>query len=251
MENGVTDESVDPRQKAWDEFVRKANEFIESGELEVREVEYKLDLGREFAEAREAVFSGAEDWVDRLNVALDDRGGHPIYWEHRKAFKNWPNRSPEEAKNALKVIWNRDELAVAKRIRDFSKLLPDRVIHGVGTRMRVISALLMGIDVDLYPPFAINTFRNAYKQTGYEKPGSRADEADLYEHALNFLDQFLKEARARGARLHDRLEMQSVVWHWRSLQAELPELGLTLPDCKNRAVLEETTSQHLESTYRS
>ena len=226
MEGGETGESVDPRQKAWDEFVRRVNEFVDSGKIERDEIEYKVNLGRDFANAREAVISDAEDWIDRLNVGLDDRDGHPIYWEHREAFKNWANRSPEDAKNALKALWSRDDLAVAKRIRDFSKLLPDKVIHGLGTRMRVISAMLMGLDVEQYPPFAINAFRNAYKQTGYELSGSHADEAELYEHALKFLDQFLKEARARGARLRDRLDMQSVVWHWRGQPDDLPPLGL-------------------------
>ena len=247
MDNEETGNDVALLHESWNEFVRRVNEFVDSGKLESVEIKYKVNLGRDFAKARKAVIYDAEDWIDRLNVGLEDRDGHPIYWEHREAFRNWANRSPEDAKNALKVIWSRDDLAVAKRIRDFSKLLPDQVIHGLGTRMRVISALLMGIDVEQYPPFAINAFRNAYKQTGYEIPGSRADEADLYEHALKFLDQFLKEARALGARLHDRLEMQSVVWHWRSLPAELPELGLPFRDCTERAVLQETTSEHLET----
>ena len=233
MDYEGTETGVDPRQESWNEFVRRVNEFVDSGELERVEVEYKVKLGRDFAKAREAVISDAKDWVDRVNVGLEDRDGHPIYWEHRVELKNWVNRSPEDAKDALKAIWSREDSTVTERIRDFSKLLPDPVIHGLGTRMRVISAFLMGLDVELYPPFSINAFRNAYKQTGYELPGGRANEADLYEHALKFLDQFLKEARARRVRLRHRLDAQSVVWHWRKLPDDLPQLGLPFPECSN------------------
>ena len=68
MGSGETEDSVDPRQKTWDEFVRKANEFIDSGELDEREVKRKLKLGREFAEARKAVLDDAEDWVERFKI---------------------------------------------------------------------------------------------------------------------------------------------------------------------------------------
>ncbi len=246
MDSEETRDGVDARQQAWDEFVRLANEIVDSGNLDEWEVEYKLNLGREFAEAREAVINDAKDWVDRLQVGLKDRDGHPIYWEHREEFKKWVNRSPDDAQNALKAIWRREDSTVAERIRDFSDLLPDPVIHGLGTRMRVISAFLMGLDVKRYPPFAINAFKNAYKQTGYDLPEGGADEADLYEHALEFLDQFLNEAQVRGARLRHRLDAQSIIWHWRKIPDDLPELGLPLPDCVNEELSKKTTSNPIQ-----
>ena len=172
--------------------------------------------------------------------------GHPIYWEHREEFKKWVNQSPDDAQNALKAIWRREDSTIAERIRAFSDLLPDPVIHGLGTRMRIISAFLMGLDVKRYPPFAINAFKNAYKQTGYDLPEGGADEADLYEHALEFLDQFLKEAQVRGARLRHRLDAQSIIWHWRKIPDNLPELGLPLPDCVNEELSEKTTSNPIQ-----
>ena len=96
-----------------------------------------------------------------------------------------------------------------------------------------MSVLLMGLDATRFPPFAENTFKNAYTQTGYSRPGRGANEADLYKHALKFLDQFLEEAQTHGTRLNHRLDAQSVVWHWRRLPDDLPELGLPLPDCIN------------------
>ena len=74
--------------------------------------------------------------------------------------------------------------------------MPASVSSGVGTRTNVVSALLMGLDVEKYPPFQVTVFEEAYKQTGYPVPEKDADEAALYEHALGFLERFMR----RGSR---------------------------------------------------
>ena len=233
MGSGETEDSVDPRQKTWDEFVRKANEFIDSGELDEREVKRKLKLGREFAEARKAVLDDAEDWVERFKIGISYRRSHPMTTDGRNGLTRWIKQAPDDALGALKAIWEQGDSTIDARIRAFSDLLPDSVIHGLGTRIRAVSVLLMGLDATRYPPFAAGAFENAYKQTGYAQPEGNADEADLYAHALEFLDQFLKEARARRARLRHRLDAQSIVWLWRKLPDDLPQLGLPFPECPN------------------
>ena len=153
MDSGETGDNVGPRQKTWDEFVRKANEFIDSGELDEREVEFKLELGCEFAEAREAVLDNAQDWVSKLKIGLRGRSGHPMTWQSIDNIKKWVDSSPEETFGALKVIWKDDASStVVDRVRAFGELLPDKVIHGTGTRIRVMSALLMGLNAEEYPP---------------------------------------------------------------------------------------------------
>ena len=78
--------------------------------------------------------------------------------------------------------------------------------------MRYISVLLMGIDVQKYPPFLTTKFQEAYKLTGHSQAEKGADEAALYEHALAFLDLFIEEALERGLKLRHRLDAQSLVW---------------------------------------
>ena len=70
----------------------------------------------------------------------------------------------------------------------------------------------MGLDADRYPPYNREIFRVAYKCTGFELPPPRGRSAELYEHALNYLDRFVEEAANRGVRLKSRLYAQSVVW---------------------------------------
>ena len=76
----------------------------------------------------------------------------------------------------------------------------------------VISVLLMGLDVEQCPPFGITLFDSVYERTGYDKPERSADEVNLYEHALGFLDRFTKEAagwRSRESTGNGRIQTQS------------------------------------------
>lgn len=215
----------------WQEFVGHSNELINSGNLEKWEIEYKLILGREFGEARKAVLDNDQDWVSKLRVGLRSRPGHPMTWQSIDNIKKWVNSSPEDTLRALKEIWTDDaSVTIVDRIHAFSEHLPDRVIHGPGTRIRAMSALLMGLNVERYPPFATNTFKRAYRQTRYSQPTGNADEAELYDHALGFLDRFIEETRRRGLTLRHRLDAQSLVWQFLSKEDDfgpLPVFGLS------------------------
>ena len=125
MDSGETGDSVDPRQKAWDEFIRRVNEIVDSGELERVEVGYKLNLGREFAEAREAVINDTKDWKDKLEKGgLRSRQGHPITWRSIQDLITWFGKSPNDASEALKALWKPSGFSVAERIRAFNLKFP-------------------------------------------------------------------------------------------------------------------------------
>ena len=55
----------------------------------------------------------------------------------------------------------------------------------------------MGENVEQYPPYRIQALKEACEQTGYQLLQEDATEAELYEHALGFLDRFIDEAEAR------------------------------------------------------
>ena len=91
--------------------------------------------------------------------------------------------------------------------------------------MRLISALLMALDPLKYPPFKTTEFKNAYKITGQDGPPPGSDPADMYEYALDFLDELVERAKARGFdRPCNRLEAQSVVWSYRFPERFVSEL---------------------------
>ena len=182
----------------WDEFVRRAKKYVDSGKLEIEEIPYKVEIGRKLAEAREAVLGDADGWAGLVKGGLATKSiDRVIFFRTLTLLRNWFDQSPDEALRALQAIWTQGESSVSERVHAFSRLLPRSVSSGAGTRMKVASVLLMGLDVEQYPPFGITVFNEAYQRTGYERPEKGADEAALYEHALGFLDRLIEEARKR------------------------------------------------------
>ena len=198
---------------AWDRYVRRAQEFIDTGNLDYFENNYKRETGCKLLAARRAVLNGDAGWAVSVKSAL--RPNQPIAWRNLDDFHQWCIEHADEALQALQTIWTESNLPVASRIRSFSARLPQSVIAGQrsrGARTTVASALLMALDVEQYPPFRITLFNDAYEVTGFDRPHPGADEAAFYEHALGFLDRFIEEAQARGLSLSNRLDAQSVVW---------------------------------------
>ena len=184
----------------WDAFVGRAKSYVDSGRMQSEEIEYKLQIGEELSAVRNAVLARAEDWQDVLKRALRAREGHPITWQLLSDFHRWSADYSEEASSALEALWSLDDLTLAERIRGFSSGLPRSAVRGAtGNRTNVISVLLMGVDVEQFPPFRLRLFNEAYDSTGYDRPESEADEAALYEYALTFLDRFIDEAADRGS----------------------------------------------------
>ena len=201
-----------PMPTGWDEFVRRAEAYNQTGRLDREEIDYKLELAGKLAEVRKAVAAGADNWADRLKLSLAGKNSNLIDWHLTSALEQWCVGHSDAALKALQTIWTQDDSPVSERVRAFSSLLPRSVISGTGSRTNVASVLLMGLDVQRYPPFRVTTFKNAYRDTGYGPPEPAAGEAALYDHALAFLDCFINEALKRGLNLRHRLDAQSLVW---------------------------------------
>ena len=204
-------------REAWDEFARRANEFIESEDLERSQIDFKVEIAHEIARAQAAVLTCADDWAQLVKSGLDNI---LIFPDLQKKLHSWIDESPDDALSALQAIWTEDALSVTERIRTFSTLFPKSVSNRRDTRMAISSVLLMGLDFEQYPPFRAHIFNEAYVRTGYDYPAQDADEATLYKHALGFLDRLSEEARIHGVLLRHRLDAQSVVWQ---LTHELPD----------------------------
>ena len=97
----------------------------------------------------------------------------------------------------------------------------------------------MGEDVERYPPYRIRALKQACKQTGYPQPEDDASEAELYEHALGFLDRFIEEAEARDLPVRHRLDAQSIVWRTVSISNQEEEEEGKPPPSRLPGTLEE------------
>ena len=196
----------------WDEFVSRAKAYYETGRLEEEEIEYKLKIGQQLALARDAVRDGSEDWIDLLRAGLASREGHPLAWQSADLFLKWVDGSPDEALLAMRAIWSADEPPVEERIRSFVDKLPEDLLRGAGTRARLASVLLMGLEAFRYPPYGRDMYGFAYDCTGYDRPVRNWDAGEVYNHALGFLDRFKEEAELRELPIRHRLDAQSLLW---------------------------------------
>ena len=193
---------------------------LQRAEVESKVIEYKRAAERYLRSVTNEVLSSNENWINAAKKHLSPLG----YWERVEALAKWWDEEPERVAAALKGLWAsydgspdglppRDE--VITRIRRFAKQLPIVTnLRGAGERMGLIAALLIRISAERYPPFGVTMFAKAYKLTDYyPKPPKDADEATLYKHALEFLDKFVEEARARRLEWpRNLLEAQSVVY---------------------------------------
>lgn len=203
-----------------DEYVTLPQEYIVSGGLDKDEIDYKVVIAENIAKAREAVLIGASDWREILKRAYRKNSNNLIAWQSGGALATWIDGNPDDALDAMQVLWAKDDTPISDRIRNFvPRVKPDpKYDNGFegGTRTRLIAALLMALDPRKYPPFKVTEFKNAYKVTGQDGPLPGADDADTYEYALGFLDKIVERAAARGfVRPCNRIEAQSIVWSYR------------------------------------
>ena len=121
---------------AWDRYVRRAQEFIDTGELESFENNYKREIGHKLLAARDAALNDDDDWAVSLKSAL--RPNQPIAWRNLDDFHQWCIEHSVEALKALQAIWTRATCL----------LLTKRPLQSSGQRSRgvrttVASAFLM------------------------------------------------------------------------------------------------------------
>lgn len=206
-----------PPPNPWDAFVAKAKEWAASGLMDEQENNYKRRIGNGLSAARDAVLGGNENWRELVKRGLTGNLVFPIV---RSKFNRWMDNKPDDALEALRTLWQGGNSSLDKRISDFNAQLPREdgssiagtVINGPGSRMSVISVLLMGLNTEEYFPYRKELFYQAYDRTNYPFPPTDDSEVVQYQHALGFLDRFLEEAASRNLEIQNHLEGQSLVW---------------------------------------
>jgi 5-methylcytosine-specific restriction protein B len=193
----------------WGQFVHWAKRFYEQEDFDQEERDYKLRIAAKLHEAMEALLGGRE-WIPLLRQALRDRENNLTPWQTADRFLKWCESDPAAAE-ALKALWIPTG-SVADRIRAFLRRVPHTVVHGPGSRLTLASSLLMAVDAKSFPLYKETQFRRGFELTDFPRASREADEAEIYEHALVFLDRMAKEASARGVEIEDRLDAQGLLY---------------------------------------
>lgn len=202
----------------WDQLIASARAHQTNGTLDELE-ETKTDVGVRLSEARAALLTRSDDWQHHVKSSIGKAGGL-IFPVTTAKLCGWIDSAADDAMRALSLLWSDGDTQPTERVREFMKCLDSAVITGLGTRANVASVLLMALDAKQYPPFQITLFNKAYDLTESGGPDEDADEAELYSHALGFLDQFIDEAAKRGLSLRHRLDAQTALWFF--FKSELP-----------------------------
>ena len=219
VERRVLEAKLQPT--AWDGYLATAKEKYEEIERAER---YKTDLGKALTRAREALLRDGGDWPKLVVAAIKHNQNNIIHWREQTKLTEWIDSNADEARDALLGIWSADDQTPGERVRSFDGKLPENVFsrRAISTRLDIASYFMMGVDPQRYPPYRQSAFQDTYRKLDYAE-SSASDGGGEYEHALDFLDRLLEEARKRGMdQPNTRLDAQSIVWWSRDNPGDPP-----------------------------
>ena len=208
----MTTEQYTPDADRWDAFVDWARRFYEWEDFAERERDYKLELGAALAEAREAFLSDSPDWGEQLQNAVKHRDNnltHGGNWRLGGDFLDLVESNSPLLREGLHRLWRITDTTAQARVRGFVESVTETPL---GVPESMASFLLMARDVTRHPFYASRPFGRAYRFTRHPRPARGAERWEQYGHAVDFLDEFIRQARDRGLDVRDRLDAQSLVW---------------------------------------
>ncbi len=194
----------------WDRFAGWARRVIEWERFEEEERDHKLVIASNLGEVKRAVDSATEEWFALLKRAFGSPNNLTNHFGH-SALLRWVEQHSTNGAKALDDLWSSDA-PPAELVDAFCERLPPKVVPGVGTRVNLISFLLMGRDVRDLPPYQFTVLKDGCSATNHPIPEKAAPAGTVYESALEFFDTIRFELGQRGLDLRDRLDAQSVLW---------------------------------------
>ena len=209
----MTTEPYVPDAARWDAFVEWARRFYEWEDFAEAERDYKLELGADLAEAREGFLSDSPDWRDQLRKVVGSPHV-PIFRIMIFRFLSLLQSDPAMVAGAMRQVWATgdsvpDELR--ERVGGFVDSLSGAP-QSIGTPESLAAFFLSALDPTSHPFYMWTPFNTAYQMTAYPRVSIRASSADKYGHAVEFLDELMRQAANRSLALRDRLDAQSLVW---------------------------------------
>ena len=190
----------------WDTFIGWAKRFYEWDQFYEMERGYKLQVGQKLAAVKQALRDDDPDWENLLRTTFRDPDSNNLV--HWRTLDNFLKLDPAQKEKTLRYIWGIDTpTSLEDRVRGFHELSP------FGTAGEMVSFLLMADGAQQFPMYRYTPLRVAYQLTGYPSaPNNSPDAWVRYKHALDFWDEFIKQASSRSLQIKDRLDAQGLVW---------------------------------------
>ena len=210
----MTTEPYTPDAERWDAFVEWARLFYEWDGFAERERNYKLVIGENLATAREAFLNSRPDWGNKLRRAFGTPNNLTHGISQNARFLELLELNPDMIESALRCVWEAGATAPRRpteQVRGFVTSV-ESATPGISVPEGLASFLLMANDATEYPYYQVTRFTRAYTLAGYPTFAPDAPRWERYAHAVEFLDEFIRQAGIRGLEIPNRLDAQSLVW---------------------------------------
>jgi hypothetical protein len=192
---------------AFQEFLRKAAYYHHLPNFECLERDYKFRLAKQLRTAADAMRDGTSGAVALLVQALRSRDNNLIAWQDRDPLIGWVT-SDSLAEAAILRLWDPMQ-PLDTRLRHAEGTLHAAGLSKPGSKLTVVSTLLMAISPVDHPPVRTEPFRKVLSELGSPNFASGDDLPARYHKAMALLDDLVASC---GTLLRDRLDAQSVVW---------------------------------------
>ncbi len=210
----MTTEPYTPDAERWDAFVEWARRFYEWDGFGERERNYKLVIGANLATAKEAFLNNRPDWGEKLRRAFGTPNNLTHGISQNARFLDLLKLNPDMIESALQCVWEtgaETPRRPTEQVHGFVTSI-ENVTPGISVPEGLASFLLMANDANTHPYYQVTHFNRAYTLTGYPTPAPDAPRWERYAHAVEFLDEFIRQAGIRGLEIPNRLDAQSLVW---------------------------------------
>jgi 5-methylcytosine-specific restriction enzyme B len=207
-----------PDTTPWGQFVTWGARLYDRPGFDAAERDYKIGV----AQAVRAALGEADGTADieELRRAIRSSKNNLITPISKMRFKDWIDNDSAAAVAALRSATN-TSVSPHERFRLLDELMPDEVSSGLHSRTRVVAFAVMVGDPEDAPPYQLTPYQKAYDLAGYAPATVASTPTEAYAHGLAFLDEFIKEAAARGLELRDRLDAQALLYELAT--ADAPE----------------------------
>lgn len=178
--------------------------------FDTRERTYKEHLAALIQEALKAPPEDAE-FLRRLRRAFRSPKNILTNFHAHDPFLKWVGDHVDEGRKAVEALGDKS-VPPADRAAGFLERVPVTVLAQPGSRISVVSFLLMGVEPDRLPYVRVTPFGTVERVLEWPGPPAGADAAALYAQHLAFAQWFDQQLRAAGVSVRDVIDVQGLIW---------------------------------------
>lgn len=195
---------------AWPAFLRWLRRFRELPDFDAAERDYKLEVASHLSAARSHVLAGSDDWYEFLKRAFSGRNNLTA-WQAHDRFLKWLDGNRSEGAEALRSLWSGSE-PIRDRLRRFLGAVPPATLGAAGERLNIATFLVFGQDPLHLPPVKVAALEKAWMLSGWSKAPAGSTAEHLYDRALAFFGELVRDSVGWPVPLRDPLDAQGAVW---------------------------------------